>query len=191
METNETVVPEPGRSDRQRKKGLVIVNTGDGKGKSTAAFGMMTRAWGRGMQVCVLQFMKNENAHFGETRAAKKMGIEMVALGDGFTWRSRDMDETAAKVLHGWQQAQERILSGRYDLLILDELTYAFTFGWLDVRTVIAWLREHKPEMLHVVITGRGAPAELIEFADLATEMRPLKHPLRDQGIRAQAGIEY
>jgi cob(I)alamin adenosyltransferase len=190
---------EPCRSDataakpagRRRKKGLVIVNTGDGKGKSTAAFGVMTRAWGRGMHVCVLQFMKHENAHFGETRAALRMGIEMIAMGDGFTWRSRDMDETAAKALHGWSRAQEKILSGQYDLVILDELTYVFAFGWLDVQEVVGWLREHKPEMLHIVITGRAAPPELIEYADLVTEMRLIKHPLLDQGIRAQAGIEY
>ncbi len=177
--------------ERQGKKGLVIVNTGDGKGKSTAAFGVMTRAWGRGMRVCVLQFMKNEHAHFGETRAACKMGIEMTAMGDGFSWQSRDRDETAAKARHGWSRAQEKILSGRYDLIILDELTYAFTFGWLDVEEVVGWLRENKPAMLHVVITGRGAPRELIAYADLVTEMRQIKHPFADQHIHAQAGIEY
>jgi len=176
---------------RRIKKGLVIVNTGHGKGKSTAAFGLMTRAWGRGMRVCVLQFIKNENANFGETRAARKMGIEMTSIGDGFTWLSRDLDETAAKAQHGWRRAQEKIASGAYDVIILDEFTYTFKYGWLDVQEVIAWLRAHKPEMLHLVITGRDAPQELIDFADLATEMRVLKHPLKEQGIRAQVGIEY
>jgi cob(I)alamin adenosyltransferase len=177
--------------ERRVKKGLVIVNTGHGKGKSTAAFGLMTRAWGRGMRVCALQFIKNENANFGETRAARKMGIEMIAMGDGFTWLSRDIDETAAKAQHGWARAQEKIVSGRYDVVILDEFTYTFKYGWLDVHAVIAWLREHKPPMLHLVITGRDAPPELIDYADLVTEMRLVKHPYHDQGIRAQAGIEY
>jgi cob(I)alamin adenosyltransferase len=173
------------------EKGLLIVHTGTGKGKSTAAFGLMTRAWGRGMRVCALQFIKNENANFGETRAARKMGIEMIAMGDGFTWLSRDIDETAAKAQHGWARAQEKIVSGQYDVVILDEFTYTFKYGWLDVHAVIAWLREHKPPMLHLVITGRDAPPELIDYADLVTEMRLIKHPYHDQGIRAQAGIEY
>jgi cob(I)alamin adenosyltransferase len=176
---------------RGRKKGLVIVNTGHGKGKSTAAFGVMTRAWGRGKRICVLQFIKHENAHFGETRAAAKMGIEMIAMGDGFTWLSRDIDESAAKARHGWTVAQEKIASNAYDIVILDELTYAFTFGWLDVREVIDWLRAHKPEMLHLIITGRDAPQELIDFADLVTEMRLIKHPFDDQSIPAQPGIDY
>ena len=179
------------RSARGRKKGLVIVNTGHGKGKSTAAFGVMTRAWGRGKRVCVLQFIKHENSQFGETRAAAKMGIEMIAMGDGFTWLSRDIDESAARARHGWTVAQEKITSNAYDIVILDELTYAFTFGWLDVREVIAWLRDHKPEMLHLIITGRDAPRELIDFADLVTEMRLVKHPYDDQGIPAQAGIDF
>lgn len=172
------------------KKGLVIVNTGHGKGKSTAAFGVMTRAWGRGLRVCVLQFLKNENSSFGETRAARKMGIEMTAMGDGFTWTSRDMDETEAKARHGWAIARQKIVSGAYDLIILDEFTYALTFGWLDVDAVVAWLRENKPEMLHLIITGRDAPDALVEYADLVTEMRLVKHPF-DQGIHAQPGIEF
>lgn len=172
-------------------RGLVIVNTGEGKGKSTAAFGVMTRAWGRGMRVCVLQFMKHECAVFGETRAAGKMGVELVAMGDGFTWCSPDLDATQARVLHGWRSAQARIVSDSYDVIILDELTYAFLFGWLEVQDVVSWLKIHKPYRLHLIITGRGAPPELIEYADLVTEMRLIKHPFRDQGIPAQAGIEY
>jgi cob(I)alamin adenosyltransferase len=175
----------------RKKKGLVIVNTGKGKGKTTAALGMMTRAWGRDMKIGVVQFIKHEKARFGEIKASERMGIDWVSTGDGFTWTSRDMDETEARAIHGWQLAQERIASGHYDLLILDEFTYPLHFGWLDTNEVIAWLKANKPPMLHLIITGRYAPDALIEYADLVTEMREIKHPYEAQGIKAQPGIEY
>lgn len=176
----------------KKKKGLVIVNTGNGKGKTTAALGVMTRAWGRKMRVGVLQFLKNENARFGEIKAAEQMGqIDWISTGDGWTWTSHDMDETEARARHGWQIAQERIVSGNYDLLILDEFTYPLHYGWLDSAAVIEWLKANKPPMLHLIITGRYAPQMLIDYADLVTEMREIKHPLKGEGIRAQAGIEY
>jgi cob(I)alamin adenosyltransferase len=176
----------------RKKKGLVIVNTGHGKGKTTAALGVMTRAWGRKMRVGVLQFLKNENARFGEIKAAERMGdIDWISTGDGWTWTSKDMDETEARARHGWTITKEHITRGTYDLLILDEFTYTMHFGWLDPNEVVAWLKANKPEMLHLIITGRNAPAALIEYADLVTEMREVKHPFREQGIRAQAGIEY
>jgi cob(I)alamin adenosyltransferase len=174
-----------------KKKGLVIVNTGKGKGKSTAAFGLILRAWGRGMRVAVLQFLKNEGAQFGEIRAAKKIGIEMVPLGDGFTWTSRDMEKTIAHAQKGWEEAKARIASGDYDVLVLDEFTYLLHFEWLNTQEVIDWLRENKPPMLHLVITGRDAPQALIDFADLVTEMREIKHPFNEQDITAQPGIEF
>jgi cob(I)alamin adenosyltransferase len=176
----------------KKKKGLVIVNTGNGKGKTTAALGVMTRAWGRKMRVGVLQFLKNENARFGEIKAAEQMGrIDWISTGDGWTWTSQAMDETEARARHGWQIAQERIVSGAYDLLILDEFTYPLHYGWLDTTAVIEWLKANKPPMLHLIITGRYAPQALVDYADLVTEMRAIKHPLGEQGIRAQAGIEY
>jgi cob(I)alamin adenosyltransferase len=175
----------------KKKKGLVIVNTGNGKGKSTAAFGLMLRAWGRGMKVAVLQFLKHETAQFGEIKAARKMGIEMIPTGDGFTWTSKDIDESVARAIHGWEESKKRITSGDYDLLILDEFTYLMHFEWLNTQEVIDWLRENKPPMLHLVITGRNAPQKLIEFADLVTEMREIKHPFNEQGIRAQPGVEF
>lgn len=176
----------------KKKKGLVIVNTGNGKGKTTAALGVMTRAWGRKMRIGVLQFLKNENARFGEIKAAEQMGgIDWISTGDGWTWTSQDMDETEAKAKHGWQIAQERIASGNYDLLILDEFTYPLHYGWLDTPAVIEWLKVNKPPLLHLIITGRYAPQALIDYADLVTEMREIKHPFQGQGIRAQAGIEY
>jgi cob(I)alamin adenosyltransferase len=174
----------------RRKKGLVIINTGNGKGKTTAALGTLFRAWGRGMKVGVVQFLKHEKARFGEIKAAQRLGIDWVATGDGFTWTSEDMDESIAHARRGWQVAQERIASGQYDLLILDEFTYLLHFGWLDTAEVIAWFKANKPPMLHLIITGRNAPEALMEYADLVTEMNPIKHPF-DEGIVAQAGIEY
>lgn len=177
---------------RQRiKKGLVIVNTGEGKGKTTAALGIMTRAWGQDMRIGLIQFLKHENARFGEIRAAERMGIERIGLGDGWTWTSKDMNETKARAVAGWEVAQTHITSSAYDVLILDEFTYPLAYGWLDVEAVTAWLHNNKPEMLHLIITGRDAPPELIALADLVTEMRNIKHPLASKGIRAQKGIEF
>lgn len=176
--------------EKRRKKGLVIVNTGHGKGKTTAALGTLLRAWGRGMRCCVIQFIKHETGNWGEVKAARQLGLEWHRMGDGFTWLSKDMDETMAKAHHAWSLAQEKIAGGDYDLIILDEFTYPLKFGWLDVADVIAWLREHKPPMLHLIITGRDAPPALVEFADTVTEMKKVKHPF-DQGVRAQSGIEY
>jgi cob(I)alamin adenosyltransferase len=173
------------------KRGLVIVHTGDGKGKTTAALGILMRAWGRDMRLGGIQFFKHENANFGELRSAQRMGVELTPMGDGFTWTSRDMDETQAKAIHGWDIAKQKIASGDYDIFLLDEFTYVLSFGWVDVKAVIAWLHAHKPPMLHLIITGRDAPPELIEYADLVTEMRLIKHPYPDQGIKAQAGIEF
>lgn len=182
---------EAGIRKAKKKQGLVIVNTGNGKGKSTAAFGMMTRAWGRKMQVCVVQFIKTDNARYGEQRAAKKMAIDWMSSGDGFTWTSPDMDETIARARHGWQIAQERIVDGNYHVVILDEFTYPMLYGWLDTKEVIDWLKANKPPSLHLIITGRDAPEALLEYADLVTEMREIKHPYKEQGMRAQPGIEY
>lgn len=172
------------------KKGLVIVNTGNGKGKSTSAFGMVLRAWGRNMKVCVIQFIKAETGQWGEIKAAKKLGIDWFAKGDGFTWTSKDMDETVARARDGWEVAKDKIKNGGYDLLVLDEFTYTMHFKWLDTNEVIEWLKANKPEMLHLVITGRDAPAELIEYADLVTEMKEIKHPFQ-KGVLAQAGVDF
>ncbi|MBN2115524.1 MAG: cob(I)yrinic acid a,c-diamide adenosyltransferase [Anaerolineales bacterium] len=172
-------------------KGLVIVNTGNGKGKSTSAFGILLRAWGRGLRVCVVQFIKAETGQWGEVKAARKLGIGWFTTGDGFTWTSKDMDETAARALAGWETAKEKIVSRKYAVIVLDEFTYALHFGWLETSQVIDWLKANKPEDLHLVITGRDAPQALIEYADLVTEMREIKHPFAMQGIQGQPGIEF
>jgi cob(I)alamin adenosyltransferase len=172
------------------RNGLVIVNTGNGKGKSTSAFGMVLRAWGRGFRICVFQFIKAETGQWGEIKAAKKLGIDWFAKGDGFTWTSKDMDETIARAVDGWEVAKEKIASGNYDLIVLDEFTYALHFKWLDTDEVIEWLKANKPNDMHLVITGRDAPPALIEYADLVTEMVEVKHPFQ-KGILAQAGVDF
>jgi cob(I)alamin adenosyltransferase len=141
------------------------------------------------MRVVMLQFIKAKTGKWGEIRAAEKMGVEMVPLGEGFTWTSKDIEHDRALAEEGWAQCRERILSGNYDIVILDEMTYCLKFGWLDVAQVLETLRARPPTQ-HVIITGRDAPPELIEFADLVTEMREVKHPYR-AGIRAQPGVEF
>lgn len=172
------------------KNGLVIINTGNGKGKSTSAYGVLLRSWGRGFRICVIQFIKAETGQWGEIKAAKKLGIDWFTTGDGFTWTSKDMDETIARARHGWELAKEKIFSKNYDLIILDEFTYTLHYGWLDIQEVIDWLKANKPQDMHLIITGRDAPTALIEYADLVTEMQEVKHPYQ-KGIQAQAGIEF
>jgi cob(I)alamin adenosyltransferase len=172
------------------RHGLTLVFTGDGKGKTTAALGLVLRAWGRGFRICVIQFVKARTGHWGEVIAAQKLGIEWHKTGDGFTWLSKDAEATIASSRAGWELAQQKILSADYDLVVLDEFTYPLAYHWLDTDEVVAWLRANKPAEKHVVITGRDAPAALVEYADLVTEMREIKHPY-NQGIRAQLGIEF
>jgi cob(I)alamin adenosyltransferase len=175
-----------------KRKGLVIVYTGNGKGKTTAAIGLMMRAWGRGLKVVMLQFIKHENARFGEIRAARKMGVEWITMGAGFTDRSRDPARDRELCRACWEECRERILApaDAYDIVVLDEITYAFQYGWLTVDEVLEALRQ-KPPMRHVVLTGRNAPPALVDYADLVTEMNMVKHPYHDQGIGAQPGIEF
>jgi cob(I)alamin adenosyltransferase len=172
-----------------RADSIVLLNTGHGKGKSSAAFGVMSRGWARGWTVGVVQFVKGGKWKTGERKLADHLGIEWHTLGDGFTWESTDMDETAAKGRHAWDVAREKLASGDYDLLILDELTYAVKYGWVDVADVVAGVTARSPKT-NVVITGRDAPDELIEIADTATEMRKIKHAY-EKGIGAKKGIEY
>ena len=170
-------------------KGLVIVNTGNGKGKTTAAMGLLFRAWGRNMKVIMLQFIKHSTANFGEQRAAQKIGIEIRAMGDGFTWRSKDLDESADLARAHWDDCKKIIAAGEHDVIVLDEFTYPLHYGWIPVEEVIQVLRD-RPEMQHIIITGRHAPDALVEFADLVTEMNVVKHPYQS-GIKAQPGIEF
>ncbi len=172
-----------------RAASIVLVNTGDGKGKSSSAFGVMARGWARGWHVGVVQFVKSGQWKTGEHKLAQHLGIEWHSLGDGFTWESDDLDATAEAGRHAWAVAREKLASGDYDLLIFDEITYIMSFGWVPVDEVVAAIAGRAPKT-NVVCTGRDAPAELIEIADTVTEMRLVKHAY-DQGIGAKKGIEY
>lgn len=167
----------------------LLVLTGTGKGKSSSAFGVMGRAWARGWTVCVVQFLKSEKWRAGERKLAQHLGIEWHTLGDGFTWESTDLDETAAKGRHAWAVAAEKIASREYDLVILDEATYAMKYGWVPVADVVATL-EARPPRTNVIVTGRYAPEEIVAIADTVTEMVKVKHA-HDVGIGARKGIEY
>lgn len=171
------------------RRGLLMVNTGNGKGKTTAAMGLLIRAHGRGLRTKMFQFLKHDTAKFGEHRTLDLLGIPYQGLGDGWTWRSKDLENSAELAAHGWALAKEAIQSGEYDLLVLDEFTYPLKYGWVAWPEVEAVLRERDPDM-HVVITGRGAIPELVALADTVSEIQPVKHAYQ-QGIGGQQGIEY
>ncbi len=172
------------------KKGLTLVYTGTGKGKTTAALGVLMRAWGQDMRVVMLQFMKATTGKWGEIRAAERMGVEIIPLGQGFTWTSEDLAHDRGLAQECWQQCRAKIESNAYDIVIMDEITYTLTYGWLDLEEVLTTLRNRNPS-LHVILTGRDAPEALIEYADLVTEMREIKHPYKTQGILAQKGLDF
>ena len=174
---------------RTRVDSRVLINTGDRKGKSSAAFGVMARGWARGWRVGVVQFMKSGKWNTGEAKLAEHLGIDWWTLGDGFTWESTDLDESAAKNVHAWTVARAKLASGDYDLLILDELTYVVNYGWVPVDDVVRGIEQRSPKT-NVVITGRAAPAELVDIADTVTDMTVVKHAYQ-RGIAARKGIEY
>jgi cob(I)alamin adenosyltransferase len=185
-----------GRPRRRRDHPLLIVNTGVGKGKSTAAFGLMLRAWAQGWPIGVYQFVKSGKWRVGEQAAAVALSeataggtIDWFKMGDGWTWTSRDLEGSAELAREGWDEVKRRIADESYRFLLLDEFTYPMHFGWVDTDEVVSVLRE-RPGFQHVVVTGRYAPEGLIEIADLVSEVGKVKHPL-DQGIRGQKGIEW
>ncbi|MCU0552431.1 MAG: cob(I)yrinic acid a,c-diamide adenosyltransferase [Leptolyngbya sp. Prado105] len=178
-------------ADRTLEKGLIIVNTGNGKGKTTAALGMVLRSLGHGYKVAIVQFIK------GAWEPAEKAAfapwgdqIEFHAMGEGFTWETQDRDRDILKAADAWEKALSFIQNPDFRLVLLDEVNIALKLGYLEVETVLAGL-DQKPEDSHIILTGRGAPAALIERADLVTEMTLVKHPFREQGIKAQPGIEF
>jgi cob(I)alamin adenosyltransferase len=171
------------------EKGLLIVFTGNGKGKTTAALGMAMRAAGHGMPVLVLQFIKG-SWPYGELRSFEKMEeIDLKPLGTGFTWTKESLDEDRRLAAAGWEEAVAEIGRGRYRMIVLDELNVVLSYGLLPLGEVLEALRNRGP--VHVVATGRGAPDGLIEIADLVTEMKQIKHPYHDAGLKAQKGIEF
>lgn len=182
--------PTEKRYDRPEgeRRGLVIVNTGDGKGKSTAAFGLAFRATGRGKAVKVFQFMKVPSARFGEHRLAEQVGLPVEGLGDGFSWKSKDLAHSGQLARDGWQKARAAILDGQHFLVVLDEITYPLIYGWLPLDDVLQTLQQ-RPKDVHVCLTGRRCPQEIIDIADTVTEMTLVKHAFK-AGIPAQRGIE-
>jgi len=174
------------------RRGLLIVNTGDGKGKSTAAFGLALRAHGRqhvhGKPVKIYQFMKVPSARFGEHRMFEQLGLPIEGLGDGFSWKSQDLEHSAQLARDGWERAKATILAGTHFLVVLDEITYPLIYGWLPLDNVLQTLRD-RPRDVHVCLTGRRCPPEIIELADTVTEMKLVKHAYQ-AGIPAQRGIE-
>ncbi len=192
-------VPDDGLTTRQRRnRPLVVVHTGPGKGKSTAAFGLALRAWNQGWPVGVFQFVKSAKWRIGEERALRVLGesgeggpVVWHKMGEGWSWIQRpDTEEDhAADAREGWAQIKRDLAAETYRFYVLDEFTYPMKWGWIDVEDVVATLKD-RPGQQHVVITGRDADPRLLEFADLVTEMTKVKHPM-DQGQKGQKGIEW
>lgn len=178
-------------AEKKAEKGLIIVNTGNGKGKTTAALGMVMRSLGHGYKVAIVQFIK------GAWEPAEKAvlerwqsQLEFHAMGEGFTWDTQDRERDIEKATAAWAKSLQYILDPEYRLVLLDEINIALKLGYLDVDLVVQGLSQ-KPADSHVILTGRGAPDKLIAIADLVTEMSLIKHPFREQGIKAQPGIEF
>jgi cob(I)alamin adenosyltransferase len=187
--TDEPLTEDPRPDGLRSAASLVIVNTGDGKGKSSAAFGVMLRALAVDWPVAVVQFVKSGDWKVGEEKVGRALGVEWHAFGDGFTWESDNLDVDKAHAAGGWSRAAELIRAGAHRLVILDELTYLCTWGWIPTADVVSTIRD-RPAHVNVIVTGRDAPAELVEIADTVTEMREVKHAYQ-QGIRAKRGIDY
>jgi len=189
LSTQDPPVEDPRPDGLRNAKSLLLVNTGNGKGKSSAAFGVMTRGVARGWKVAVLQFIKSGDWKVGEEAIGRRLGVEWRALGHGFTWDSDNLEQDKALARESWAEARAVIESGTYDLVILDELTYLMTWEWIDSEEVITVLRD-RPARVNVIVTGRDASADLIDLADTVTEMREIKHAYKAK-IRAKRGIDY
>jgi cob(I)alamin adenosyltransferase len=189
--TSDSTAPtEDPRPDGLRSAdSVVVVNTGNGKGKSSSAFGIMIRGVARGWNVAVVQFIKSGDWKVGEEKIGRQLGVDWFAFGEGFTWDSEDMSNDIAHARSGWSKAVELMNAGEHQLVIFDELTYLSSFGWLPIGEVVEAVRD-RPRHVNVVITGRDAAPELIEIADTVTEMVEVKHAYQ-QGIRAMRGIDY
>ena len=178
-------------AEKTIEKGLLIVHTGEGKGKSTAAFGMIFRALGHGMHVAIVQFVKGR-WQTGERVALDKFGdlVSINTMGEGFTWETQDRQRDLAAARAAWEQAKALVRAGAHRIVLLDELNIVLRYDYLPIEEVVAFLRDEKPEHVHVIVTGRNAKDELIEAADLVTEMTMIKHPFRS-GVKAQQGVEF
>ena len=182
-------VDRPETTDVTTARSLVVVNTGDGKGKSTAAFGVVLRAVALGWKVAVIQFLKSGDWQVGEEKVCRELGVDWFAGGDGFTWDSEDLDQSRAMAQGAWEHARALLAGDGYRLLVLDEISYAMSWGWIDAEEVAAAVAGRTGN-LSVVLTGRDMAPEVIEVADTVTEMRKVKHAF-DAGIVAKKGIDY
>ena len=187
--TSAPLADDPRRPDTRRARSVLIVNTGDGKGKSTAAMGMVMRSVARGWKVAVVQFIKSGDWKVGEEKMGRRLGVDWDAGGDGFSWDSEDLDRSADLNRDAWRLAKMRIEKGKHRLVVLDEITYPINWAWIDEDEVVSTIAG-RPANVNVVVTGRDAPTGLIEIADTVTEMRPVKHAY-DQGIGAIRGIDF
>ena len=167
----------------------MIVNTGDGKGKSTAAFGVVMRGVARGWRVSVIQFVKSGRWKVGEEQVVRRLGVDWAKTGDGFTWLTDDLQRSRALAAAAWELAYATIAAGDHQLVVLDEVTYPINWGWIDGAEVAAALRD-RPEHVNVIATGRDASPELLAIADTVTEMRKLRHAY-DSGVRAKRGLDF
>ena len=180
----------PKRAKSTTRDSLVLVHTGDGKGKSSSAFGVVVRSVARNWDVAVVQFLKSGEWNTGEQQiCSEKLGVDWWSLGEGFTWDSNDLSEDEAVAQAAWAHAQDCLNNGRYRLVVLDEITYPLNWGWLLLDDVVTAVQTRSPKT-NVVITGRDAPGALIDIADTATEMRNIKHAY-EQGVLAKKGIDY
>ncbi len=174
---------------RRRASSLVVVTTGPGKGKTTAAIGMVVRTVARGWPVAVIQFLKSGTWNTGEEKLCRQLGVDWWAQGEGFTWLSKDLSVDQAVAAGAWDHAAHVIASGDYRLVVLDEVTYPINWGWIDVDDAVAAIKD-RPRDVSVVITGRHAPDAIVEIADTVSEIADVKHALR-AGYRAKKGIDY
>lgn len=177
------------RSELRNAESLVLVNTGHGKGKSTAAFGTLLRGVALGWTTGVVQYLKSGTWHTGEEKVCRGLGVAWYSAGDGFSWESEDLDESRAKAVAGWAFTRELIAAGEHRLLVLDEISYPMSWGWIDPVEVATAVRE-RPARVNIVLTGREMAAEVIEVADTVTEMKQVKHAFAN-GIRAKKGIDF
>jgi len=176
------------RKDKD-KKGLLLIYTGNGKGKTTAALGQMLRVRGWKMRVVMFQFIKSTGLDAGEHRAAQEFGLDIRPLGTGFTWNSKDQTKARALALEQWQNCQEAIMSGQFDMVIIDEVSYPLQSDWIPLSEVINTI-QHRPVGMHILMTGRNMPQQIMDIADLVTEMKEIKHHYQSE-IKAQKGIEF
>ena len=187
--TTDPPTEDPRPDGLRRAESLVLVNTGDGKGKSSAAFGVVMRSVARDWRVAVVQFIKSGTWQTGEEKVARRLGVNWWTLGEGCSWASEDLDEDRATAVEAWRHARSLLEADDHRLVVLDEVTYPVNWGWLDVNEVVTAIRDRSPKV-NVVVTGRNAPEQLVAVADTVTEMRNVKHAY-EAGLRALKGVDY